>query len=64
MVDLGECKVGLQSLNAPIDTIDTIHAQGRQVFNLFASQAEFERGLIRERTQPGLTAARARGLVG
>ena len=34
------------------------------VFNLFASLAEFERELIRERTQAGLSAARARGRVG
>lgn len=59
--ELAERKVGLQSLNDPIDTT---HAQGRLVFNLFASLAEFERELIRERTQAGLTAARARGRVG
>jgi DNA invertase Pin-like site-specific DNA recombinase len=53
--------VGLQSLNDPIDTTN---AQGRLVFNLFASLAEFERELIRERTQAGLSAARARGRVG
>ena len=33
--------VGLVSLNDPVDTT---HAQGRFVFNLFASLAEFERG--------------------
>lgn len=53
--------VSLQSLNDPIDTTN---AQGRLVFNLFASLAEFERELIRERTQTGLSAARARGRVG
>jgi DNA invertase Pin-like site-specific DNA recombinase len=53
--------VGLQSLNDPIDTTN---AQGRLVFNLFASLAEFERELIRERTQAGLSSARARGRVG
>ena len=56
-----ERKVGLLSLNDPIDTTN---AQGRLVFNLFASLAEFERELIRERTQAGLSAARARGRVG
>jgi len=56
-----ERKVGLLSLNDPIDTTS---AQGRLVFNLFASLAEFERELIRERTQAGLSAARARGRVG
>lgn len=59
--ELAMRKVGLQSLNDPIDTA---HAQGRLVFNLFASLAEFERELIRERTQAGLSAARARGRVG
>ena len=58
---LMERKVGLLSLNDPIDTTS---AQGRFVFNLFATLAEFERELIRERTQAGLTAARARGRVG
>lgn len=53
--------VGLQSLNDPIDTTS---AQGRLLFNLFASLAEFERELIRERTHAGLSAARARGRVG
>jgi DNA invertase Pin-like site-specific DNA recombinase len=59
--NLIERKVGLLSLNDPIDTTS---AQGRLVFNLFASLAEFERELIRERTQAGLTAARARGRIG
>jgi DNA invertase Pin-like site-specific DNA recombinase len=59
--DLVTRDIGLLSLNDPIDTTS---AQGRLVFNLFASLAEFERELIRERTQAGLTAARARGRVG
>ena len=59
--DLIEKKVGLQSLNDPIDTTTP---QGRLSFNLFASLAEFERDLIRERTQAGLSAARARGRNG
>ncbi|MBC6992336.1 recombinase family protein [Hymenobacter sp. BT491] len=46
------------------DHLDTTTAQGRLMFNLFASLAEFERDLIRERTQAGLTAARARGRQG
>ena len=53
--------IGLQSLHDPVDTT-TPH--GRLTFNLFASLAEFERDLIRERTQAGLTAARARGRNG
>ena len=53
--------VGLQSLNDPIDTTS---AQGRLMFNIFASLAEFERELIQERTQAGLKSARARGRTG
>ncbi len=58
---LMEKEVGLKSLQDPIDTT---HAQGRLIFNIFASLAEFERDLIIERTQAGLTAARARGRTG
>jgi DNA invertase Pin-like site-specific DNA recombinase len=54
-------QVGLKSLNDPIDTTTP---QGRLVFSLFASLAEFEREVIRERTQAGLSAARARGRKG
>ena len=52
--DLMTRNFGLLSLNDPVDT--TI-AQGRLEFNIFASLAEFERELIRERTNAGLTAA-------
>jgi len=34
------------------------------IFHVFASLAQFEKGLIRERTVAGLAAARARGRVG
>lgn len=53
--------VGLVSLT---DAINTTSAQGRLVFNLFASLAEFERKLIRKRTHVGLAAARTRGRIG
>lgn len=59
--DLMEKDIGLLSINDPIDTTT---AQGRLVFNIFASLAEFERDLIRERTNAGLSAARARGKKG
>jgi len=59
--DLMTKKVGLQSLNDPIDT--TI-PQGRLAFNIFGSLAEFEREVIRERTRAGLEAARSRGRQG
>lgn len=54
-------KIGLRSLNDPVDTTTS---QGRLIFNIFASLAEFERDIIRERTQAGLSAARARGRTG
>ena len=44
--------------------IDTSTANGRLVFGIFAALAEFERELIRERTQAGLAAARTRGRKG
>lgn len=46
------------------ENIDTSSSGGRLVFHVFASLAEFERDLIRERTQAGLAAARARGRTG
>lgn len=53
--------IGLQSLHDPIDT--TI-SQGKLIFNVFASLAEFEKDIIRERTKGSLESARARGRVG
>ena len=61
MTYLEEQKVGLQSLHEAIDTTTT---SGKLTFHLFGALAEFERNLIRERTQAGLTAARARGRKG
>ncbi len=59
--DLGGRGVGLRSLT---EAIDTTTSGGRLVFHLFASLAEFERAVIRERTLAGLEAARARGRKG
>ena len=53
--------IGLCSLKDPIDTTTS---QGRLIFNIFASLAEFEGDLIRERTKAGLSAARVRGRFG
>ena len=61
MTWLEEQKVGLLSLQESIDTNTT---SGKLTFHLFGALAEFERNLIRERTQAGLTAARARGRKG
>lgn len=46
------------------ESIDTSTTSGKLTFHLFASLAEFERELIRERTQAGLLSARARGRMG
>ena len=53
--------IGLKSLQ---ESIDTTVSSGKLVFHIFAALAEFERNLIRERTQAGLVAARARGRKG
>jgi len=58
---LEERGIGLQSLQ---ESIDTTTSGGRLVFHIFGALAEFERNLIRERTQAGLQAARARGRKG
>jgi len=44
--------------------IDTTTASGELVFHIFSALAQFERRLIQERTQAGLSAARARGRRG
>ena len=51
-------RVGFRSLS---ENIDTTTAGGKFIFHVFCSLAEFERGLIRERTRAGLAAARKRG---
>lgn len=58
---LSERKVGFRSLT---ENIDTTTSGGKLVFHIFGALAEFERELIRERTQAGLAAARARGRNG
>ena len=59
--DLEQRGVGFESLT---EKIETSSAAGKLIFHVFAALAEFERGLIRERTHAGLAAARARGRVG
>jgi len=54
--------VGVRSLTNGI--VDTTTAHGTFVFGIFALMAEYEAALIKERTQAGLVAARARGRTG
>lgn len=58
---LEEEGIGFKSLQ---ESIDTTTSSGKLVFHIFAALAEFERNLIRERTNAGLAAARARGRLG
>lgn len=46
------------------EKIDTTTSGGKLIFHVFGALAEFERELIRERTNAGLKAARARGKNG
>ena len=61
VAELEQRGVGFESLT---EKIETDSAAGRLVFHVFAALSEFERNLIRERTQAGLAAARARGRAG
>ena len=58
---LSDRKVGFKSLQ---ENIDTTSSGGKLVFHIFGALAEFERDLIKERTQAGLKAARKRGRLG
>lgn len=56
--------IGFKVLTGYGAQIDTTTANGRFVFGIFATLAEYERELIVERTRAGLKAARARGRMG
>ncbi|MDR6490134.1 recombinase family protein [Paraburkholderia sp. 22099] len=56
--DLDKRKVRVVSLT---EYIDTRSSSGRFTFHMLAAIAEFERGLIGERTRAGMAAARERG---
>jgi len=62
VTELKDKGIGFKSLKD--GAIDTTTASGELVFNIFAALAQFERELIKERTQAGLKAARARGKLG
>lgn len=59
--DLQEKEISFYSIK---DNIDTSSASGKLFFHLFAALAEFESNIIKERTNAGLIAARARGHKG
>jgi DNA invertase Pin-like site-specific DNA recombinase len=61
VTDLAERGIGFKSLQ---EHLDTTTSSGKLMFHMFGALAEFERDLIRERTQAGLAAARARGRRG
>ncbi len=58
---LNNRKIGFKSIQ---ENIDTTTSGGKLIFHIFGALAEFERDIIRERTQAGLQAARARGRLG
>src|SRR5437660_5938661 len=58
---LNNRKIGFKSLT---ENIDTTTSGGKLIFHIFGALAEFERDIIRERTNAGLQAARARGRKG
>jgi len=61
ITDLNEKGIGFKSLQ---ENMDTTTSGGKLIFHIFGALAEFEREVIRERTNAGLHAARARGRLG
>jgi DNA invertase Pin-like site-specific DNA recombinase len=61
ITELNDRKIGFKSLT---EQIDTTTSGGKLIFHIFGALAEFERDIIRERTNAGLEAARARGKRG
>src|SRR5215212_6697458 len=61
ITELNDRKIGFKSLT---ENIDTTTSGGKLIFHIFGALAEFERNLIKERTNAGLHAARLRGIKG
>ncbi|MCX7089839.1 MAG: recombinase family protein [Legionellales bacterium] len=59
--DLSKKEIGFKCLQ---ENIDTTTSGGQLIFHIFGALAQFERELIKERTQAGLKAARVRGRLG
>jgi DNA invertase Pin-like site-specific DNA recombinase len=58
---LNDRKIGFKSVT---ENIATTTSGGKLVFHIFGAIAEFERDIIKERTNAGLIVARARGRLG
>ena len=59
LVSLLESKgIGLKSLH---ESIDTSSSSGKLIFHIFGALAEFERNLIRERTNAGTSSSQSPG---
>jgi DNA invertase Pin-like site-specific DNA recombinase len=61
LTELANRNIGFKSVT---ENIDTTTSGGKLIFHIFGALAEFERDLIRERTNAGLQAARSRGKKG
>src|SRR3954454_12518477 len=61
ITELNNRHIGFKSIT---ENIDTTTSGGKLIFHIFGALAEFERDIIRERTNAGLEAARSRGKKG
>src|ERR1700688_4502252 len=61
MEQLGEAKAGFRSLT---EAIDTTTPAGRMMMQMVGAFAEFEKAMLRERTEAGLDSARREGRIG
>src|SRR3978361_623533 len=61
ITELNGRKIGFKSLT---EQVDTTTSGGKLIFHIFGALSEFERDIIRERTNAGLEAARSRGKLG
>lgn len=62
--ELGENGIGVRVLDNPMLSTDGNKSQAKLMLGIYGAFAEYERDLLRERTNIGLAAARARGRVG
>ena len=60
---IASIEIGNQTRQSLTDPIDTSSPQGKFTLQVLGAAAEFERALIRERTQAGLASARTKGRI-